>query len=156
MLTLILQHFPCPGIWTHKQQGAVWPHDVRGVKTKDPRDWQECQTIRKTSMKKTSICSSCCSDSDTFYNLSAKSWCDRAWMRVAVSPAVGTFPSVFDYSSNLITILFHLEDKKIPNFCRIPPTSARFNISHLLRIFMAKTLSVFFTFTTATCNREQI
>jgi len=34
-------------------------------------------------------------------------------------------------------------------------TSARFSISHLLRIFMANTLSVFRTFTTATCKRGE-
>lgn len=33
-------------------------------------------------------------------------------------------------------------------------TSARFSISHLLRIFMANTLSVFFTFTTATWRAQ--
>lgn len=34
-------------------------------------------------------------------------------------------------------------------------TSARFSISHLFRIFMAKTLSVFLTFTTATCKKDR-
>lgn len=34
-------------------------------------------------------------------------------------------------------------------------TSARFSISHLLRIFMAKTLSVFLTLTTATWREDR-
>lgn len=35
-------------------------------------------------------------------------------------------------------------------------TSARFSISHLLRIFMANTLSVFLTLTTATCEKDNV
>lgn len=38
------------------------------------------------------------------------------------------------------------------HYCNL--TSALFSISHLLSIFMAKTLSAFFSFTTATWKRE--
>lgn len=132
------------GVYTHTQRQwrAFWACDVWGMKTENPREWQECQTVRKRSMR---ITRSSWSDASCKRS-SMKAWSEGwgfSWQ--APDPSFKNFSKAMQTHGNIIgEFLKH----------RVTLTSARFSISHLLRIFMAKTLSVFLTLTTATCKKD--
>lgn len=83
----------------------------------------------------------------------------RPDMRAVVSPD----SRHFNEPTTLIIILFkdYTNTAALQIRCNqmkewVTLTSARFSISHLLRIFMANTLSVFLTLTTATCKKDNV
>lgn len=138
---------------THRQPRSVLAFEAWGMKKEDPGEQRERQTVRKRSMRKTCSGSSCSSSTDMFcHNLSVCAWSKGGGVGAVLS------------SDKSLSLLF---SEVSPQSCCTGPvsrtrswvhmatlTSARFSISHLLRIFMANTLSVFFNFTTATCEKS--